>query len=125
MNATQEMTKQTNAIVHLEAEGCGSFLQQMQPAAVLIIICADTRARADVNPRAKAGLLGYEHVSGVLKLTSETLILVASAAKPRAAAKTPRKPTAKQIPIAFHSIFSLSLSPFFLHYQKEKAAGDE
>lgn len=59
------MTKQINAIVHLEAEGCGSFLQQIQPAATLMIICAVKRANPEVNPRAKAGLFGYEQVSAV------------------------------------------------------------
>lgn len=64
--------KQINATVQLDLEGTGCFLQQMQPAAELMIIWAITRANPAIDPRAKAGLLGYEHVSRVVSVTSET-----------------------------------------------------
>jgi hypothetical protein len=49
------------ATLQLVSEGTGCLLQQMQPATVFIIDWATIRATADINPRAKAGLLGYMH----------------------------------------------------------------
>lgn len=67
----QETTKQTNARVQLEVEGWGLLLQQIQPVATLIITWAIISARAEVNPRAIAGLRGYVHWVVDVNWTSE------------------------------------------------------
>lgn len=60
----QDKVEQTAAAVCLRSNGKDCLLQQRQPVATLVIVWAVIRATAAVNPRAKAGLLGYIQSDG-------------------------------------------------------------
>jgi hypothetical protein len=62
----QDMINEIRATLQLVSDGTGCLLQQMQPATVFIVDCASIRQTADINPSAKAGLLGYMHSPGVV-----------------------------------------------------------
>ena len=66
------MINEIRATLQLVSDGTGCLLQQMQPATVFITECASIRQTADINPSAKAGLLGYMHSPGESVWTSET-----------------------------------------------------